>query len=194
MGEIISFGDTKDSLRKRMTLLRECMPPGEREKASYLIFDALFNLPEFQNADTIYSFAGFGSEVYTLNHLFKMIKMGKRVALPRMEDDERLEFYEVRKISDIRKGPLGIMEPDGSYPPIDVKPDIILMPGVAFDRRFNRLGYGKGYYDRYLYETGYYRFVWKIAICFGCQIANRVPSDKHDIIMDMIITEKEIIR
>ena len=97
MGEIVSFGDSKDSLRKRIILLRECMPVNERERASYFIFDNFFKLPEYQTSEIIFAFAGFESEVSTLNSIFRMINEGKRVALPKVIDDKNMEFYEVRK-------------------------------------------------------------------------------------------------
>ncbi len=194
MGEIISFGDTKETLRKRILLLRECMTLQEREKASYFIFENFFKLPEYQNAETIFAFAGYGTELSTLNSVFRMINSGKHVALPKMMDEEHMEFFEVRKISDIQKGPLGIPEPNGSYAPVSFRPDIIMIPGVAFDKKFNRLGYGRGYYDRYLVSHGYDRFVWKIALAFSCQIVRRIPTDKKDVSIDMIVTEDKVIR
>ncbi len=194
MGEIIDFGDTKDTLRKRMILLRECLTPVDREKASWYIFDSFFKTPEYINAETIFAFAGFGSEVYTLNAVFKMINQGKQVALPRIMDKKEMEFFQVRKISDIRKNSLKIPEPELSCPLASFRPDIIMMPGVAFDMKFNRLGYGKGYYDRYLTRMGYERFVWKAAIAFSCQVVQRVPHTDNDVSVDVIITEKKVIR
>ncbi len=194
MGEIVGFGDTKDTLRKRMILLRECMTGSEREKASWYIQDSIFKLPEYQNAEVIFAFAGYGSEVSTLNAVFKMINQGKQVALPRIIDEEEMRFYMVRKISDIRKNSLKIPEPEEGCPEADMRPDMILMPGVAFDQRFARLGYGRGYYDRYLTSRGYDRFVWKIALGFSCQVVKKVPSTDRDVKVDMIITEKRVIR
>ena len=194
MGQIVSFGDTKDSLRKRIVLLRECMTAPEREKASYYIFENFFKLPEYQNAERIFAFAGYGTEVSTLNSVFKMINTGKHVALPKIIDEEHMDFFEIKKISDIQKSDLGIPEPVGDNPPVEYRPDIIIMPGIAFDEEFNRLGYGRGYYDRYLRATGYEKFVWKIALAFGCQIVGKVPADHRDIPVDMVITEKKVMR
>lgn len=194
MGSIVDFGDTKDTLRKRMVLLRECMTSAEREKASWRIFEEFFKLPEYQNAETIYAFAGFGSEVSTLNAVFRMINHGKNVSLPRIIDDVRMDFFSVRRISDITKNSSRIPEPGINCPLTAERPDMILVPGVAFDQRFNRLGYGRGYYDRYLIEKGYDRFVWKIALAFSCQVVKRVPNTDRDVAVDMIITEKKVIR
>lgn len=194
MGEILTFGDTKDTLRKRIVLLRECMTISDREKAAIKIFDTFFKLPEYQNAEVIYAFAGYGTEISTLNSVFKMINSGKRVALPKILDEEHMEFFEVKKISDIQKNNMGIPEPEVDYPPISDKPDIILVPGTAFDYEFNRLGYGRGYYDRYLTEKGFESIVWKIALGFACQVVGKVPADSRDVPVDMIITEKRTIR
>lgn len=194
MGDIVIFGDTKEIMRKRIVLLRECMTPVEREKASYYAFDRFFKLPEYQTAEKIFAFAGYGSEVATLNSVFKMINSGKRVSLPKVIDEKHMEFYEVKKISDIKKNGIGIPEPEVEYPPSDYKPDIMLIPGCAFDRGFNRLGYGRGYFDRYLRENGYEKFVWKIALGFACQVVEQVPTEEWDVPVDMIITEKEVIR
>ena len=194
MEDFAAFEDTKETLRKRIVLLRECMTSAEREKASYYIFDRFFKLPEYQTAETVFAFAGFGTEVSTLNSVFKMINSGKRVALPKVLDEKHMEFYEIRKISDIKKSGLGIPEPCGDLPLANYKPDMMLLPGSAFDRDFNRLGYGRAYFDRYLLDKGFERFVWKIALSFACQIVGHVPTDETDVPVDMIITENEVIR
>ncbi len=194
MGDNTEIRENKEILRNRIILLRECMTPMEREKAGIRIFENFFNLPEYQNAEYIFAFAGFGTEVPTMNSVFKMINSGKKVALPRVLDGERMEFYEIRKISDIRKSDMGIPEPTGECKAVDYTPDMILVPGSVFDRKFNRLGYGRGYYDRYLREKGYERVVWKIALGFACQVVDQVPMDEKDVPVDMIITEKKVIR
>ncbi len=194
MGDSAVLKENKEILRNRIVLLRECMTPAEREKAGIRIFEKFFNLPEYQNAETIFAFAGFGTEVPTMNSVFKMINSGKKVSLPRVLDGEHMEFYEVRKISDIRKSSIGIPEPVDECEISKESPDMILVPGSVFDLGFNRLGYGRGYYDRYLREKGYEKVVWKIALGFACQVVDQVPTDETDVPVDMIITEKRIIR
>ncbi|MCR4590275.1 MAG: 5-formyltetrahydrofolate cyclo-ligase [Lachnospiraceae bacterium] len=192
--EDTALKENKEILRNRIILLRECMTSAERENAGLRIFENFFKLPEYQNAETIFAFAGFGTEVPTLNSVFKMINSGKKVSLPRVQDDEHMDFYEVRKISDIRKSKIGIPEPFGECEKASYRPDMILVPGSVFDLNMNRLGYGRGYYDRYLREKGYEKVVWKIALSLACQVVDQVPTDENDVPVDMIITEKGIIR
>ncbi len=194
MGDTSITGDSKDALRQRIVLLRECMTEHEREKASSQILDRFFKLPEYQDCEYIYAYAGFGSEVSTLNAVFKMINSGKHIALPKVLDDKHMEFFEVHKISDLKKSAMGIPEPSGELKQAKYKPDMILVPGSVFDRDYNRLGYGRGYYDRYLRGKGYEKFVWKVGLSFACQVVDSVPAEEHDVPVDMIITEKEVIR
>ncbi len=194
MGEKSIIGDSKDAIRQRIILLRECIPEHEREKASARIFERFFKLPEYQDCEYIFAFAGFNSEVSTLNAVFKMINSGKKVALPKVLDSTHMEFFEVNKISDIKKSPMGIPEPAGELKLVKYKPEMILVPGSVFDTEYNRMGYGRGYYDRYLRGKGYDKYVWKVGLCFACQLVPNLPSEEHDVPVDMIITENEVIR
>ena len=125
-------------------------------------------------------------EVDTSFLINKLLKE-KIVLLPKVIDD-KMDFIIIDKNTKYIKSKLGILEPIGEIygGPID----LIIVPGVSFDKKLNRLGFGKGYYDKYLNNKN----IYKIGLSFSEQIKEIIPCDKHDIKMDMIITENKIYK
>jgi 5-formyltetrahydrofolate cyclo-ligase len=148
----------------------------------------LINSKEFKSAKTVGAYYAFGSEVRTNLIIEKAHSLGKKVALPSVEG-ETLTFYELSPGQCLVKGRFGIMEPL-PYGPVD-NIDLLVVPGVAFDRQGYRLGYGKGYYDRYLEKNKK-----TISLCAGLaysfQLLNSLPLREHDMRLDAIATENEI--
>lgn len=162
----------------------------------------------FQKADRICFYYPLGKEVDLLPSASLALSLGKKVYFPRTQGLQ-MEFYRVTDLTDFREGNFHVMEPVGgsrlepvaetvsffqdSYRQKDggiFKGSLlILVPGVAFDRQKQRLGYGKGYYDGYL--AGIPGAV-KAGIAYGCQITERIPADRRDIPMDYMITEAGI--
>jgi 5-formyltetrahydrofolate cyclo-ligase len=186
--------ETKREIRKKILAIRDSVSEDERVRMSGDIFWNVTALPEFQKAQNILLFAGYGSEPDTLSFLTDYIKCGKRIYCPLVVGDV-MEFYEVSDKSDFVPGYKGIPEPKADnkkkYSPSNS--DFMLVPGTVFDREGNRIGYGKGFYDRYLSEV--FRGE-TAAMTFSFQIVEngRIPSEKTDHKMRIIVTEKEIIR
>lgn len=156
---------------------------------SCLIAERFLELKSCQDARTVYLYAGYGSEVSTENLCRKLLAAGKRVAMPRvMEDEIHMEFYEISGYNKLTKGYRGILEPEMDCP-LAKAPDILVMPGAAFDRKCGRIGYGKGFYDRYLAHIPH---VFTAAFAFECQIVGEIPTEPHDYRPDIVITEKKI--
>jgi 5-formyltetrahydrofolate cyclo-ligase len=145
----------------------------------------LINSKEFKSAKVIGAYYAFGSEVKTDLIIEQASVLGKKVALPSVEG-ESLAFYELSSGKYLVKGRFGIMEPL-PYGPVD-KIDLLVIPGVAFDKRGYRLGYGKGYYDKFL--TG--KKVLSIGFAYSFQLLERLPSGEHDKKLDAITTEDGI--
>lgn len=180
----------KKALRQEVRARRDAIPPAERARRSLAIAERLLGLPETSAAQTVLAFASFGSEVDTRPLLERLAAEGRTVLLPRVED---------REIAPVRWTPgmalgrsrFGIDEPGGE--PVDPTGiDLVITPGVAFDRSGRRTGYGGGFYDRLFgrLRPG----VPRIAVAFGAQIVEEVPSGGSDRSVDAIVTEDEVIR
>lgn len=152
------------------------------------------NLSAYKEADCILGFVGYGSEVDTLPFLKCAVLEGKKVYCPVSEADGTMEFYRFTSEKELCAGYKGILEPPRSEEKFQAAEEkekvFMLMPGVAFDRKKHRIGYGKGFYDRFLadYTPGY-----TAAVCFSCQIVQEIPAKSHDKLPDMVITEKYVI-
>lgn len=162
----------------------------------------LFSFSSFRNADTVLFYASFRSEVDTLKAIQKTLKIKKRVALPVVDTDHKqLKLYEVSEISELSPGFLGIPEPVAARSRAMKlnEIDIEIIPGIGFDLKGNRIGYGSGYYDkllshksmRHAKKDGHFT---TIALAFEEQIVKRIPSEPHDIRVDIIVTDRRLIR
>ncbi|WP_406677004.1 5-formyltetrahydrofolate cyclo-ligase [Moorella sp. ACPs] len=186
----------KKQLRQQIIARRDALAKTVREAKSEIIVNKLQGLPAWQQAGTIMSYVSFGSEVATPALIKAALAGGKRVAVPLcVRDGRRLIASEVLAFpDDLQPGTWGILEPrPESLRPLDPKLiDLVIVPGVAFDRAGNRLGYGAGYYDRFLAtlrpETR------TIALAFAEQIVPDVYPEAHDRPVDMVITDTEIIQ
>lgn len=184
----------KAAIRKEVLSKRKEIDSLSRNKKDLLIKQALFSIPEFRTADTIFYFASFGSEVSTLPQIEERLETGKRIILPVVDKKAKgLRLYEIKSLSELSPGVMGILEPsvrEGRETDINCA-DFVVMPGVAFDLNCNRIGYGAGYYDKLL--SCLKKQVPLVAIAYEEQIVERVPTEPHDIKVHRIITDKRII-
>ena len=165
-------------LEKRNKLSKEeCLSHSRK------IMQNLFSTERFRQAKIIGFYMAKGSEVPTIEMIHEALKLGKKVAVPVTNDD--MEFCEFS--DDLTEGKFGILEPRARIP---LQPDLVIVPGIAFGRCMHRLGYGKGYYDKYLKRTKAYR----MGICFDFQIFNELPRHEDDVPMNEIVTEERIIK
>lgn len=185
--------ETKSSIRKRILSVRNEMSSDLRVKYSKQIKDRLLGMPVLTEVENVLCFAGYQSEVQTEELIEELLDRGKKVYLPRV-DGEDMEFYRITDILDLTEGYKGIPEPNGDctenfrfYENADV---IMIMPGCVFAKDGSRIGYGKGFYDRYL---GKCDIMNRIALCFSAQIVDDIPNDIHDKKASIIVTEDEII-
>ena len=150
-----------------------------------MICNQVLTHPFFLNADTVYCYVDYRAEVATASIIKKAWECGKKVAVPRVEGDE-LRFYYIQSFSDLVEGYKGILEPREIHP-ADAQTALVLVPGVAFDRECKRIGYGKGFYDRFLSAHTHYR---TMALAFELQIVDKIPADEHDICPQIVVTEE----
>lgn len=156
------------------------------------IMDAFLRLPEFEAASCILLYASKGSEVHTDGIIQSALSLGKKVVLPvTKKEEKKLALYEVKDVRELAPGAFGILEPK-QVPEMEVAPEevgLAVVPGVSFDRRGHRIGYGMGYYDSLLKKVK----GKKIGLAYSLQIVEHVPNEPHDVAVDMIVTEGEII-
>lgn len=188
-----TFGkrDEKNLIRKQMKQLRADMTRTERFEKSMQIFEKLITVPEFKRADRIYTYVSMDNEIDTIMLINYSLSIEKRVFVPRVSGKD-MEFYEISDISELSPGYMGIYEPDinGKEPDYS-RTGFMCMPGLAFDRSYNRIGYGGGFYDRYLSVENK---LYKAALAYEAQLLESIPAQDGDVRPDMIVTEESIYR
>ena len=184
----------KKRMRDAILLQRDAMSSAARTSASRAILEKVSALPQYGNAKVVLTYMGFGTEIETQPFFERIIADGKIVALPRVDRaTQTLILHSARGMSDLLTSKYGILEPGTDAPIVAVTSvDFVLMPGVAFDRNGNRLGYGRGYYDKLMSTAN--PALAGVAAGFSCQIVDKVPIGPHDKKVDCIITENEIIK
>ena len=193
--EIVNEALQADKKKMRDVILqqRDAMSPAARTSASRAILDKVSTLPQYGKAKMVLTYMGFGTEIDTRPFFERIIADGKIAVLPRVDRaTQTLILHSARGMSELLTSKYGILEPGMDAPIVAVSNiDFVLMPGVAFDRNGNRLGYGRGYYDK-LVSTANPALV-RVAAGFSCQIVDSVPVGPHDKKVDCVITENEII-
>ncbi|MCR5734516.1 MAG: 5-formyltetrahydrofolate cyclo-ligase [Lachnospiraceae bacterium] len=188
------YGNRKNELRKEALKKRASLSYEYMSEASEKITEKLTGLKEYKSAQNIFLYASVQGEADTKALTDRCIKDGKAVFFPKCRVSDagnELDFYRVNDPSaDLIKGYKDIPEPDSEkLSKYDGDPDIIVVPGVCFDSELNRMGHGKGFYDRFL--NG--KKVLKIGLCFEELLLPHVFNDDFDVKMDMVITEQRII-
>lgn len=182
----------KGHLRKIMLDRRNKLSDEEITAKSKKIMDFVFSLEQFSKAKTVMFYVDAKNEVRTKEAIMKALKLNKRVVVPKVYKHQVLKAIQIKGLDELCLGTFGILEPvhDQQAFPRDI--DLVLVPGVAFDEDGYRLGYGGGYYDNFLPQLR--ANVKKVAIAFDIQVLKTVPSEKHDVRMDFIITESKVLR
>lgn len=175
-----------------MTLARrDALSPLEIERQSALVQKIVAQSREFELAQVVGAYHPKGSEVRTALLVGIAKEQGKKVALPRVEGNY-MRFYEYDPADDLVEGRFGVMEPSPRKMPVD-RVDLLLVPGVAFDRKGNRIGYGKGYYDRFISQS---LTSFSMGLAYSIQVAaynDDLPSGTFDRRLDALATESEIL-
>ncbi len=185
---------TKADLRRDLLKRRALMDSRSRALKSRAIGERLKGLKEYSEARVIGLFASFGSEVQTSGIIEDALGRGKMVVLPRVDRAEGLlKLYWIQSLSELSPGTMGIPEPE-PLAEREVKGhilELVVVPGVAFDERGGRIGYGGGYYDRLLAPLK--GRVPIVAVGFEEQMVHEVPLMAHDVRVDIIVTESRVI-
>jgi len=191
----------KKRLREKLLNRRDAIPPDLKSAKESAIEDRLFSLDVFKKARSILIYVSFRSEVDTRNYLNDIIQLGKKLVLPLVDTRHKvLKLYEINSPDELKPGYMGILEPGVlRYRRCSLKDiDLVIIPGTGFDPKGNRLGYGGGYYDKLLSmearELAEIDHITTVALAFEEQIGEEIPSEPHDIKVDMIVTDERLIQ
>lgn len=184
----------KQILRERILTLLRNQKEEERLTQSLKIQDKLFNLPEFQASKTILFYASFDGEVHTFPMMQQALQLGKKIAIPKIIQDEKNEKKIIPLLvenleEDLEAGPFGIQQPkENEKNFLDLKLiDMAIVPGIAFDKNNNRLGRGGGYYDRFLKKVS--GRMPSAGLAFGFQVVESLPHHEgQDIPVTYVIS------
>ncbi len=185
--------ELKRKIRSGIQEKRDSLDGSIRQEKSRLIANRLIGLDQYDRSLHMLAYYPFRSEIDTRIIIRDAISRGKKIALPRVGDDNLELFYIKNLEEDLEPGSYDIMEPIPSRcqraEPSRI--DLVIVPGVGFDREHNRLGYGGGFYDRLLNSIP--GNAPRIALSFDLQVIDKVPVSGHDLKIDMLITESQII-
>ncbi|HKH10073.1 MAG TPA: 5-formyltetrahydrofolate cyclo-ligase [Rubrobacter sp.] len=183
----------KAALRETILRRRGALPESERASLGGRIIGDVLDLRSYERSNVVLAYASFGTEIPTDRFLRRVLEDGKTLLLPRVGHDG-LDLHEVRDpAGDLAPGTWGIREPKPDLCPLadTHSVDFALIPGVAFDRRGRRLGYGGGYYDRLL-AGALSNGTPLVSGAFEVQMVDEVPVGPHDASVDVVVTEEEI--
>lgn len=176
--------EEKRKIRSEARQNRDSLSQAQIRLWSDMICENLHKQPFFQAAEIVYFYYPLGSEVNLLPLAQKTLDLGKQAAFPRVDGSD-MAFYQVSGLEEFAEGAFHVMEPVGDVI-MDRAAALVLVPGLVFDSQRNRMGYGKGYYDRYFAR---YPGCHKVGVCYGMQRIPQVPCGEFDIPMDMVVTE-----
>lgn len=180
--------ETKKDIRKRVLAERKTLSFEAQTEKTQKIYEQVISHPLFLDAGEIYCYIDYNHEAGTKKLIEKSWELGKNVAVPKVIGDQ-MEFFYITSFDELKEGYYKIMEPV-TEEKADAPEALVIMPGAAFDEECSRIGYGGGFYDKYLERHPGYR---RIALAFELQITEHVPADTYDIKPEVIITEKRII-
>ena len=175
---------SKTDIRREVLKRRELLSEQERAEASLMLTERILKHPWYYLSKVLLGFVPYGSEIDIREILLDALKCGKKVYLPKVAGDE-MQFFRVFSLEELKEGYKGILEPDGNsgsfvYDNAAAQHTLMLMPGVAFDYNRNRIGYGMGFYDRYLQGKTVLQ-LRTIAVGYRCQMTERIPAQETDI-------------
>ena len=179
----------KAALRRRILAQLAGLSPAERERSDAMLFERFLQLPQVQDSRRLLLFLGVpGREPDTARLLPRLLASGYQLALPRMLPEHGMEFRRYDPDRPLVQARFGIREPGEDCPLVPKDwGEVILVPGAAFDREGCRLGFGGGYYDRWL--PGFPGF--RVGLCREAALQDRLPREPHDCRVDRVLTEKE---
>lgn len=196
--------ETKTTVRQKSLRKRDALSEKERVCYSQEIWQRFTSLSCYQEAEVLLAYENYRSEVITSGLIHQALSEGRQVWAPKVTGQD-MDFYQITGLADLHTGYRGIMEPaegvsfTACLKEADTMPRTLLcMPGAAFDRARHRIGYGGGFYDRYLATITAMMPQRSLplttaALAYGCQVFDEIPWEPHDVAPDILLTEQEVI-
>ena len=181
----------KNEVRQLIKAYRQKLTDEDVKIQSRLIIDRLKKSDIYKTSENVFLYISYNREVDTYMLLSQCFMDGKKVYAPKVLSKTNMEFYCIQNEHDLVSGYMGIMEPSDSCEKAKTRDGLFIMPGLAFDYDFHRIGYGGGFYDRYLSVDN--TFI-KAALAFDFQLLESIPYEEHDLKPDYIITQTQFIR
>lgn len=178
-------------IRKEKLALRKAVEISERQKMNDSIYENVISLKAYESAAVVFLYASTKYEADTFKIMEHALKNKKRVALPLTVSETQMQFYYVDDVkTQLEAGYMGIMEPlaDKCIHASAESCELIIVPGSVFDKDLNRMGYGRGYYDRFLAKID----CIKMGLCYELQLTDKIDAKPTDVKMDMLVTEKSV--
>ena len=186
--------DDKKAFRKAMLAKRDAIPYENRTEADKVRNEQIRNWGAYQKAELLLFYVSYRSEADTLQLLKEALGAGRKVAVPKVAGTDMV-FYRITNFSQLVKGYKGILEPDTECCEVITddlpKHTLLFVPGCAFDEKGGRMGYGGGFYDRFMEA---YPEILRVALAYEEQLVEEVPREVHDKIVDVIVTEARMIQ
>lgn len=183
----------KTEIRKYIKEMKKNLSKEEIRIRSNRIAKKLYAKPFYKQAECIYLYVSYNQEIDTVEIIKRILEDKKRVAVPKVAD-KNMEFHEITSLDQLSEGAFGILEPTVNKPVSDnpewASSNLMIIPGLAFDKNGNRIGYGGGYYDRYLHKYPD-RIGLKIALAYDFQVLEYIDTESYDEKIDGIITDKD---
>lgn len=173
----------KQELRQAIRARKRAMTEEDILRRSKILAEKFARSNAYRAAKTIYGYLPYNQEVRTVPMLRRALEEGKRVAVPKVYGDD-MKFIYLDDLSQVAKGYAGIPEPVADGPVAQDETALVLMPGLAFDRAGHRIGYGGGFYDKFLAREPHHPTV---ALCYDFQVMDRLETEEFDIPVDLVI-------
>ncbi|ABP67410.1 5-formyltetrahydrofolate cyclo-ligase [Caldicellulosiruptor saccharolyticus DSM 8903] len=181
----------KKKIRKIIGIRRRLISNFQKLHLDILVYLNLKKFLSKLNFNTVFVYMSLPYEVDTSRIINYLSVKGKRICVPKIVDKIRMIAGEYRKDGKLKRNRFGILEPKET---IEVNPsdiDVCIIPLLAFDQNLNRIGFGKGYYDRFLKEVG--PSCLKVGVAYHFQKVPKIPSERHDVKLDVIVTDRFIL-
>ena len=188
----------KKELRKEAKAYRNSLCEDDRLNKSTQIINNLKSLKEFQKADVVLMYASLQGEVETLRLIQELLEDGKKAVYCPVTNGGEMEFYRIEAFEDLKDGNFHVLEPeveeDKLFIPENNKNYCMIMPGLMFDKKGNRLGYGKGYYDKFLAKLSEDVKMTAIALSYYAMVKDEIPAEETDWRVDWVVTENNFYK
>ncbi len=182
-------GQQKTETRNMLKTVRAKLPEATRMDYSNSITEQVLKLDEINNARTIFIYISYATEVHTHELIKALLDAGKTLAVPKIVDSDFMQAESFSSWEDLVPGELGILTP-GNSKPCHGPFDVALTPGLGFTLSGHRMGFGRGYYDKWFAQN---KVRHKIALAYEAQLVEDIPVEETDVPMEKIVTEKRVI-